>query len=135
MARCKYYIGGVCYSPATIKTFSEPSREPVNTEYCLTERFKECRYFIDAGTTSSDELYKAMGIEFSKDFYSAIHAIPCDMASSCPFYRLTPINEERNLCVAYCSIFEKYLTKSSIKKCIEDWNHCPFYKIGVEVTA
>ena len=133
--RCKYYVNGVCYSPATIKTFGGPSVEPVDQRYCLTGQYRECKYYVEGTSGSSSELEESIVGEKILEFYPKIHLIPCDMISQCPFYETKVIDEEKRLCVAKCTIFGKYLTKSSIRKCIEYWGECPFYKVGVEVTV
>lgn len=134
MAKCKFYTNGVCYSPYTIKTFGEPSSEPIDPSYCLTERFKECRYYVENTSSSSGELEEIL-THGALEFYPKIHLIPCDLSSNCPFYEVRVIDKDKRLCVARCLIFDRYLTKSSVKKCIDYWKNCPFYKVSSEITS
>jgi len=129
-ARCKYYVNGVCYSPYTIKTFGEPSVEPVDPKMCLSPRYTECRYYAESSTSRVAELEESIVGEKIHDVYLKIHLIACESVSPCPFYEVKVVDEDRKLCIARCSVFDKYLTRSSVKKCIEYWNQCPFYKIG-----
>ncbi len=133
MAGCRYYSEGICYSPLTIKTYGKPSSEPVDPNICLTERYKECKYYVETGE-DKEELFRSIGIGKAKDYYPPVHIVPCEYTSSCPFYKLVVFDEEKGLCAAYCEISERYIVKSSIKRCIENWRNCPFYKIGLEVT-
>ncbi len=135
MSRCKYYVNGICYSPYTVKTFGEPSSEPVDPAYCLTDRFKECRYYVEGPSSSAHELEETLTGGGVLEFYPKIHLIPCDLVSQCPFYETRVIDKEKSLCVARCTIFDKFLTKSSVKKCIDYWKECPFYKAGLEITT
>jgi hypothetical protein len=135
MVKCKYYVNGICYSPYTIKTFGGPSAEPVDPSYCLTERYKECKYYVENSKNSTEELDEALLDTNIMKFYPKIHLIPCDMTSQCPFFEVKVVDKEKGLCIAKCTIFDKYLTRSSVRKCIEYWKECPFYKIGLQVTA
>lgn len=136
MNKCKYFMNNICYSPYTAKTFGEPSSEPVNTNVCLTEAYRSCKYYVETSLESeSSQLYEAIGLKTTVDFYPLIHLLTCDQNSECPFYKLVVIDEEKNTCVSQCTVSEKYLTRSSAKKCLVNWRECPFYKTGLEITS
>ncbi|OYT40549.1 MAG: hypothetical protein B6U89_01710 [Desulfurococcales archaeon ex4484_58] len=134
MVKCKYFNDGFCFSPVTYKTFGEPSKEPVDPKYCLTERYTECRYYSEEHGEKY-EFYKYIGIDISKDYYLSIHLVSCENISQCPFYKIIPVDEERGVCVAYCEIFDRYIVRSAVKRCIENWRECPIYKFGQELTG
>ncbi|MEM0355913.1 MAG: hypothetical protein QXO78_05135 [Desulfurococcaceae archaeon] len=128
-SKCRYYSNGYCSSPLAMRTFGDrPSREPVDLSKCMGN-FRECKYYVETQIVSELEM------EFSRDYYPLVNYINCDNSSECPFYSLKTIDKENNICVAYCIVSEKYLTKLSIRKCIEYWRDCPFYKLGLELTA
>ncbi|MEM0380470.1 MAG: hypothetical protein QXP71_03970 [Desulfurococcaceae archaeon] len=136
MTKCKYFMNNICYSPYAIKTFGEPSSEPVNNNFCLTDKHSECKYYVETSfEKESTELYEAIGLKTTVDFYTVIHIIPCDQTSNCPFYKLSVINEEKQYCISQCIVSDRYLTKTGIRKCISNWKDCPFYKIGLEITS
>ncbi|ABN69643.1 hypothetical protein Smar_0536 [Staphylothermus marinus F1] len=130
MPRCPYYLNGLCYSPKTIEKYGSPSSEPVNLGYCLSDNYNECSYYT---IKSSEELYKYMGIEESTNIYLPIHIIPCNYNSECPFFEVKQIEE--NVCVSRCTYLDKYITRSSVEKCIKYWDKCPFYKMASEQVA
>jgi len=130
--RCKYYINGICYSSFTIKTFGEPSAEPVDPKVCLSNRFTECRYYAEGSAQSFEESIVGESIH---DVYFKIHLITCELFSQCPFFETKVVDEEKKLCIARCIMFDKYLTRSAVKKCVEYWQQCPIYRSGVEFGA
>lgn len=134
MTACPWYVNGVCYSPKTIQKYSKPSASPVSRLFCLSEnKYQNCPFYVKKDGEKETELFEAMGIATKKGFYPSIHVISCALRSDCPFYKLVDVEEE--LCVAYCKVAEKYLTRSSTKKCIAYWKDCPFYKIGIELAS
>lgn len=136
MGKCKYFTSGLCYSPHAIKTFGEPSGEPVDFSVCLSDRFRGCRYYAETSVSSdAPELYEAMGLRVSADYYLPVHAVACDQNSECPFYRVVVVDGEGGVCVSQCTISDRYLTKASVKKCVISWRDCPFYKVGLEVIS
>lgn len=136
MNKCRYFTNNICYSPYTVRTFGEPSSEPVNTSICLTEMYRDCKYYTETSLESeSSQLYEAIGLKTTVDFYPLIHLLTCDQTSECPFYKLIVIDEEKHSCVSQCIVSDRYLTRASIKKCTVNWRDCPFYKIGLEITS
>lgn len=128
-SKCRYFSNGFCHSPVVMKTFGDkPSREPVDPSKCMGN-FKSCRYYV--------EIHDALDMEkeVSRDYYPLVNYIYCYDSSECPFYGLKTVDKDNNLCVAYCSVSERYITKLSVKKCIEHWRDCPFYKLGLELVA
>jgi len=133
MDKCKYYLDGLCYSPSAVRVFGNPSSEPVVSNICLSEKHVECKYYVE--DSGGKEIYKSIGIEFSKNYYPPVHVIACNMVSSCPYYRISRVSEEQEYCIAFCTLSERYITRSSVKKCIDYWRECPFYKIGAGVVG
>lgn len=127
MPRCQYYLNGLCYSPRTIEKYGNPSGEPADLGYCLSDNYTECPFY--AGR-SGEELYKYMGVEETGKIYIPIHVIPCSNVSECPFYEIKQLDE--NACIAKCAFLDKHLTQSSVEKCIRYWDKCPFYRMGAE---
>jgi hypothetical protein len=128
MPKCPYYMNGLCYSPKTIERYGSPSSEPTKNGYCLSDNYRNCPYYADKEST--DELYKFMGVEELSNIYLPIHVIPCSYNSECPFYEIKQVGE--NICVARCVYLDKYLTRSSVEKCIKYWQKCPYYRMGSE---
>lgn len=125
MPRCRFYDGKYCNSYLTIRTYGQPSVEPVNPNLCEGD-FTKCRFYTEGKGVSRVEG------ELPRDYYYSISVIDCSEASLCPFFDLTRVNHEENVCVAYCRASERYLTRSSVPKCINYWRTCPFFKIGTE---
>ncbi|MCC6053955.1 MAG: hypothetical protein LM589_01360 [Thermosphaera sp.] len=61
-----------------------------------------------------------------REVYPPIHVIPCSEKSECPFFELRTYDEAGSLCLAYCRITERYLTRSFVKKCISQKDACPY---------
>jgi hypothetical protein len=67
-----------------------------------------------------------------REVYPPIHVISCTEKSQCPFYELRSFESEGGeVCVAYCKVTERYLTRSFVKKCILYWETCPYRQAGL----
>jgi len=132
MIKCQYYLNGVCYSPVTIKTFGEPSGEPVDATICNSDRYKNCRFYVEQRSVMGENVEDIIESEVL-EIYPKIHIIPCDTVSQCPFYQSHRVNQENNLCIARCVLFDKYITASNVKRCIDYWRDCPIYRYGLSI--
>ncbi len=131
MAKCPWYINGMCYSEKTINEYNGPSPQPTHLGYCLSDNYRECPYYVEA-SSSEEELLESIEASIRERYYPPIHVIPCEYRSNCPYFQLKRIDKQRNLCVAKCRVTGQYIVRSKVVKCIEHWNNCPFYKIGIE---
>ncbi|MFZ8782868.1 MAG: hypothetical protein ACO2OR_02650 [Desulfurococcaceae archaeon] len=63
-----------------------------------------------------------------REIYLPIHALSsCSERSECPYFEVIEYGREPEVvCIAYCKVTERYLTRSAVKKCIAYWSTCPF---------
>jgi len=68
-----------------------------------------------------------------KEIYTPIHALTeCEYPDPCPNIVFEKIESEMGeYCVAYCKVLERYLTRSSVRKCVTLWKLCPFAKMSL----
>ncbi len=129
MPQCPYYDGGLCYSPKTLREYGQPVSSIVDPEKCLTDSYRECPYFVEekSGQAGIEEAAEATapGLKEMPPLYLAIHVIPADTRSDCPYFMLVKVKE--NAYVARCKATERYLTRSAVEKCVSSWKTCPFY--------
>ncbi len=130
MAKCPWYNKGICYSPRTINEYQSPSPVPTSLGYCLTDNYRQCPYYYEEKSSGEESFLKSLGLDIEKGFYLPIHVIPCDTRSDCPFFKVIRQDE---YCVARCLATERFITRSKVQKCVENWADCPFYKMALEV--
>ncbi|MCY0868376.1 MAG: hypothetical protein OWQ48_03990 [Desulfurococcus sp.] len=65
-----------------------------------------------------------------KEIYTPIHALPrCELKDPCVNLKILEFEKDGvKYCVAYCTVLERYLTKSAVKRCETLWRTCPFAK-------
>jgi hypothetical protein len=129
MARCPWFRDGKCYSPKTINEYGVPSPLPTSKGYCNSPDYRRCPYYVE-GEEHEESLMESLGLDIKEGFYIPIHKIPCNTASKCPFFKTVQYG---TFCAAKCLVTGKFITRSNVKKCIENWKDCPFYKIGLEM--
>ncbi|WP_233418014.1 hypothetical protein [Desulfurococcus amylolyticus] len=67
-----------------------------------------------------------------REIYIPIHALPtCSLTDPCPNIELISFEKDgEKYCVAYCKVLERYLTRSTVRKCETLWRSCPFARMS-----
>ncbi|MEM0199225.1 MAG: hypothetical protein QW159_01335 [Desulfurococcaceae archaeon] len=62
-----------------------------------------------------------------REVYLPVHVLDsCNVVSECNYYEVVRIEKEHEVvCIAKCNAINRYLIRSSAKKCVDYWRTCP----------